>query len=189
MSCPEGVAKKALRSDDLGTPVAKKGFRSDGGRGRFARGSAKPQVTDGLFSAEEIIHFAIVTAGALFGHVSSLPRPFLASALPNPSPRSHFLALLAKNPFDGDGLGRWLPRREPPVACDALPAPRAPCAVSRQLCRSASSICPSPLLCVRRVNPPTSKVSKNNSGVLCTNTRNATTGRVWTNPPHSKRAG
>ena len=69
MSCPEGVAKKALRSDDLGTPVAKKGFRSDGGRGRFARGSAKPQVTDGLFSAEEIIHFAIVTAGALFGHV------------------------------------------------------------------------------------------------------------------------
>ena len=89
------MAKKALRGDDLGTPVAKKGFRSDGGKGRFARGSAKAQVADGLFSVEAIIHLAIVTAGALFGHTSSLPRPFLARALPNPSPRSHFLAILA----------------------------------------------------------------------------------------------
>ena len=82
------MAKKALRGDDLGTPVAKKGFRSDGGGGRFARGLAKAQVTNGLFSAKEIIHLAIVTARALFGHTSSLPRHFLASALPNPSPRN-----------------------------------------------------------------------------------------------------
>ena len=81
MPCPEGVAKKALRGDDLGTPLAKNPFSSDGGKGRFAKGSEKAQVTDGLFSAEAIIHFAIVTAGALFGHASSLPRPFLASAL------------------------------------------------------------------------------------------------------------
>ena len=68
MPCPARMAKKALRGDDLGTPVAKKGFRSDGGKGRFARGSAKAQVADGLFSVEAIIHLAIVTAGALFGH-------------------------------------------------------------------------------------------------------------------------
>ena len=95
MSCPARVAKKAARGDDLETLVAKKGFSGDGGRGRFAKGPAKAQVTDGLSSAEAIIHFAIVTAGALFGHTSSLPRPFLARALPNPSPRSHFLAILA----------------------------------------------------------------------------------------------
>ena len=95
MSCPAGVAKKALRGDDSGTPLAKKGFSGDGGKGRFAKGSEKAQVTDGLFSAEAIIHFAIVTAGALFGQPLSLLRPLLASALPNPSPRSRFLALLA----------------------------------------------------------------------------------------------
>ena len=83
MSCLAGVAKKALRGDDPGTPLVKKGFSGDGGKGRFAKGSAKAQVTDGLFSAEAIIHFAIVTAGALFVQPSSLPRPFLASALPN----------------------------------------------------------------------------------------------------------
>ena len=75
------MAKKALRGDDLGAPLAKKGFSGDGGRGRFAKGSEKAQVTKILFSGEAIIHFAIVTAGALFGHASSLPRPFLASAL------------------------------------------------------------------------------------------------------------
>ena len=95
MPCPEGVAKKALRGDDLGTPLAKNPFGSDGGKGRFAKGPAKAQVTKTLFSAEEIIHFAIVTAGALFGRTSSLPRPFLASGLPNPSPPGHFLAILA----------------------------------------------------------------------------------------------
>ena len=78
-----GVAKKALRGDDLGTPLAKKGFSGDGGRGRFAKGSAKAQVAEELFSSEGIIHPAIVTAGAVFGHTSSLPRPFLASGLPN----------------------------------------------------------------------------------------------------------
>ncbi|MDD5807106.1 MAG: hypothetical protein PUD02_07240, partial [Eggerthellales bacterium] len=108
MSCPAGVAKKALRGDDLGTPVAKKGFRSDGSRGRFARGLAKAQVTNGLFSAKEIIHLAIVTARALFGHTSSLPRPFLASALPNPSPRNHFLAIRANFALGGDNpKGPW----------------------------------------------------------------------------------
>ena len=101
MSCPEGVAKKALRGDDLGTPLAKNPFSSDGGKGRFAKGSEKAQVTDGLFSAEAIIHFAIVTAGALFVQPSSLPRPFLASALPNPSPRSHFLAIRANYALGG----------------------------------------------------------------------------------------
>ena len=95
MCCPAGVVKKALRGDDLGTPLAKKGFSGDGGRGRFAKGLAKAQVTEGLFSVEEIIHFAIVTAGALFGQPSSLLRPFLASVFPNPSPRSHFLAFRA----------------------------------------------------------------------------------------------
>ena len=95
MYCPEGVAKKALRGDDPGTPLAKKGFSGDGGRGRFAKGSAKAQVTEGLFSGEAIIHFAIVTAGTLFGHTPSLPRPFLASGLPNPSPPGRFLALRA----------------------------------------------------------------------------------------------
>ena len=102
MCWTEGVAKKALRGDDLETPVAKKGFRSDGGVGRFARGSAKAQVAEGLFSTEEIIHFAIVTDGALFGHTSSLPRPFLASALPNPSPPAGFLALRAIFALGGD---------------------------------------------------------------------------------------
>ena len=90
-----GVAKKALRGDNPGTPLAKNPFGGDDDRGRFAKGPEKAQVTDGLFSSEEIIHFAIVTARALFGHTSSLPRPFLASALPNPSPRSHFLAIRA----------------------------------------------------------------------------------------------
>ena len=71
-----GVAKKALRGDNPGTPLAKNPFGGDDDRGRFAKGPEKAQVTDGLFSSEEIIHFAIVTAGALFGHVSSLPRPF-----------------------------------------------------------------------------------------------------------------
>ena len=97
---PRGVAKKALRGDAFGTPLAKKGFSGDGGRGRFAKGPAKAQVTDGLSSAEAIIHFAIVTAGALFGHTSSLPRPFLARALPNPSPPGHFLAIVSPNPSE-----------------------------------------------------------------------------------------
>ena len=92
MSCPAGVAKKALRGDDSGTPLAKKGFSGDGGKGRFAKGPANPQVAEGLFWVEAIIHPAIVTVGALFVHASSLPRPILASASPNPSPRSRFLA-------------------------------------------------------------------------------------------------
>ena len=66
MCCPAGVVKKALRGDDLGTPLAKKGFSGDGGRGRFAKGSAKAQVAEELFSSEGIIHPLIVTAGALF---------------------------------------------------------------------------------------------------------------------------
>ena len=89
------MAKKALRGDDLGAPLAKNPFGSDGGKGCFVKGSAKAQVTKILFSADAIIHFAIVTAEALFGHASSLPRPFLASTLPNPSPRSRFLAIRA----------------------------------------------------------------------------------------------
>ena len=72
MSCPAGVAKKALRGDDSGTPLAKKGFSGDGGKGRFAKGPANPQVAEGLFWVEAIIHPAIVTAGAVFGHTSSL---------------------------------------------------------------------------------------------------------------------
>ena len=88
------MAKKALRGDDLGAPLAKKGFSGDSDKGRFAKGPAKAQVAEGLFSVEEIIHPAIVTAGAVFVQPSSLPRPFLASALPNPSPRSRFLAFL-----------------------------------------------------------------------------------------------
>ena len=122
MPCLAGVGKKALRGDDLGTPLAKNPFSSDGGKGRFAKGSEKAQVTDGLFSAEAIIHFAIVTAGALFGQPLSLPRPLLASALPNPSPRSRFLALLAifalggTNPKHPSGVlltnsGQKMPRR------------------------------------------------------------------------------
>ena len=95
-----GVAKKAARGDDLETLVAKKGFSGDGGKGRFTKGPAKAQVTDGLSSAEAIIHFAIVTAGALFDQPSSLPRPFLASALPNPSLRGHFLASALPNPSE-----------------------------------------------------------------------------------------
>ena len=95
MCWAEGVVKNALRGDDLGTPLAKNLFSGDGGRGRFAKGLAKAKVTEGLFSVEEIIHFAIVTAGALFGQPSSLLRPFLASVFPNPSPRSHFLAFRA----------------------------------------------------------------------------------------------
>ena len=101
-----GVAKKAARGDDLETPLAKKGFSGDGGRGRFAKGSAKAQVTDELFSDEEIIHPVIVTAGAVFGQSSSLPRPFLASGLPNPSPRSHFLAIRANFALGGNNLKR-----------------------------------------------------------------------------------
>ena len=101
MCCPAGVVKKALRGDDLGTPLAKKGFSGDGGRGRFAKGSAKAQVAEELFSSEGIIHPFIVTAGALFVQPSSLPRPFLASALPNPSPRSHFLAIRANYALGG----------------------------------------------------------------------------------------
>ena len=89
------MAKKALRGDDSETPLAKKGFSGDGGKGRFTRGPAKAQVAEGLFSAEEIIHSVIVTVGALFVHASSLPRPFLASSLPNPSPPSRFLAIWA----------------------------------------------------------------------------------------------
>ena len=88
MSCPARVAKKAARGDDFETLVAKKGFSGDGGRGRFAKGPAKAQVAEGLFSVEAIIHPVIVTTGAFFGHASSLPRPFLARALPNPSPRN-----------------------------------------------------------------------------------------------------
>ena len=94
-----GVAKKAARGDDLETPLAKKGFSGDGGRGRFAKGSAKAQVAEMLFSVEAIIHPAIVTAGAVFGHTSSLPRPFLASGLPNPSPPAGFLAIRAIHPL------------------------------------------------------------------------------------------
>ena len=101
MCCLEGLAKKALRGDDLGTPLAKKGFSGDGGRKRFAKGPAKAQVAEGLFSVEAIIHPVIVTAGAVFGQPLSLPRPFLASASPNPSPRSHFLALRAIFVLDG----------------------------------------------------------------------------------------
>ena len=59
------MAKKALRGDDSETPLAKKGFSGDGGKGRFAKGPAKAQVTKILFSDEAIIHFTIVTAGAL----------------------------------------------------------------------------------------------------------------------------
>ena len=92
---PRGVAKKAASGDDLKTPVDKNPFGSDGGKGCFAKGSAKTQVTEILFSNEAIIHFVIVTAEALFGHASSLPRPFLASALPNPSPPAHFLTIPA----------------------------------------------------------------------------------------------
>ena len=44
MPCPEGVAKKALRGDDLGTPLAKNPFSGDGGKGRFARKFVKSQV-------------------------------------------------------------------------------------------------------------------------------------------------
>ena len=52
MPCPARVVKKALRGDDFGTPLAKKGFSGDGDRGHFAKGLAKAQVTEGLFSAE-----------------------------------------------------------------------------------------------------------------------------------------
>ena len=45
ISCPARVAKKALRGDDSETPLAKKGFSGDGGKGRFAKGPAKAQVT------------------------------------------------------------------------------------------------------------------------------------------------
>ena len=83
MCCLEGLAKKALRGDDLGTPLAKKGFSGDGGRKRFAKGPAKAQVAEGLFSVEAIIHPVIVTAGAVFGQPSSLSGHFLASGLPN----------------------------------------------------------------------------------------------------------
>ena len=110
MSCPAGVAKKALRGDDSGTPLAKKGFSGDGGKGRFAKGPANPQVAEGLFWVEAIIHPAIVTVGALFVHASSLPRPILASALPNSSPPAHFLTILTIIALGGDGwtgFGVW----------------------------------------------------------------------------------
>ena len=110
------MAKKALRGDDSETPLAKNPFGSDGDRGRFAKGSAKAQVTDGLFSAEAIIHFAIVAVGAVFGHTSSLPRPFLASALPNPSPPSRFLAIWAIF-----ALGVDNPKQFPDVLFDHRP--------------------------------------------------------------------
>ena len=100
MCWTEGVVKKGLLGDGFGNPRAKNPFSGDGGKGRFAKGPAKAQVTDGLSSAEAIIHFAIVTAGALFGHTSSLPRPFLARALPNPSPPGHFLAIVSPNPSE-----------------------------------------------------------------------------------------
>ena len=94
MSCLAGVAKKALRGDDPGPPLVKKGFSGDGGKGRFAKGSAKAQVTDGLVSAEAIIHFAIVTVGALFvQHLAPL-MTFLASDLLDSSPPAGFLAKL-----------------------------------------------------------------------------------------------
>ena len=94
MYCPEGVAKKALRGDDLGTPLAKNPFGSDGGKGCFVKGSAKAQVTKILFSAEAIIHFAIVTVGALFvQHLAPL-MTFLASDLLDSSPPAGFLAKL-----------------------------------------------------------------------------------------------
>ena len=102
MSRPEGMAKKALGGDDPETSLAKKGFSGDSGRRRFAKDSAKPQVTVGLFSDEAIIHFAIVTAGTVFGQPSSLPKPFLASAPPNPSPPSHFLTIRANFALGGD---------------------------------------------------------------------------------------
>ena len=89
------MAKKAFRGDDSETSLAKKDFSGDEGRGRFAKGLTKAQVAKGLFSGEVIIHFEIVTAEALFGHASSLPRPYLASALPNPSPPAHFLTIPA----------------------------------------------------------------------------------------------
>ena len=110
MSCPAGVAKKALRGDDSGTPLTKNPLSGDGGKGRFARGLAKAQVTNGLFSVEAIIHPAIVTVEALFVHASSLPRPILASALPNSSPPAHFLTILTIIALGGDGwtgFGVW----------------------------------------------------------------------------------
>ena len=102
------MVKKALRGDDPGTPLAKNPLSGDGGKGRFAKGPAKAQVTKILFSDEAIIHFTIVTAGALFGRTSSLPRPFLASGLPNPSPPGHFLAILA--PLANFALGGANPK-------------------------------------------------------------------------------
>ena len=102
MPCLAGVGKKALRGDDLGTPLAKNLFSGDGGRGRFAKGSAKAQVTEGLFPVEAIIHPAIVTTGALFGQHLAPLRPFLASSVPNSSPSGAFLAIRAIFALGGD---------------------------------------------------------------------------------------
>ena len=137
------MAKKALRGDDSETPLAKNPFGSDGDRGRFAKGSAKAQVTDGLFSAEEIIHSVIVTVGALFVHASSLPRPFLASSLPNPSPPSRFLALRAIFALGGDN-----PTQPVGALFGPLPHCLARCRIGRHQCspirRQVLAFCRSP---------------------------------------------
>ena len=86
----------------LGPLWPKKGFRSDGGKGRFVKGSAKAQVTERLFSVEAIIHPVIVTVGAIFGQHLAPLRPFLAWALPNPSPPGPFLAIRAIFALGGD---------------------------------------------------------------------------------------
>ena len=99
---PRGVAKKAASGDDLTTPVDKNPFGSDGGKGCFAKGSAKAQVTEILFSNEAIIHFVIVTAEALFDQHLAPLRPFLARALPNSSPSTAFLTILAIFALGGD---------------------------------------------------------------------------------------
>ena len=96
------MAKKAGRGDDLGAPLAKNPFGSDGGKGCFAKGSAKAQVTEGLFPVEAIIHPAIVTTGALFGQHLAPLRPFLARDLPNSSPSGAFLAIRAIFALGGD---------------------------------------------------------------------------------------
>ena len=102
MCWAEGVVKNALRGDDLGTPLAKNLFSGDGGKGRFTKGLAKAQVTEGLFPVEAIIHPAIVTTGALFGQHLAPLRPFLASSVPNSSPSGAFLAIRAIFALGGD---------------------------------------------------------------------------------------
>ena len=66
------------------------------------QGSAKAQVTEILFSNEAIIHFVIVTAEALFDQHLAPLRPFLARALPNSSPSTAFLTILAIFALGGD---------------------------------------------------------------------------------------